>query len=233
MSQFRALDTAVAEYLEKLVPPRHPVLVKMEEHATATDFPIIGPVVGQLCYVIARAVGAQRVFELGSGFGYSTAWFARAVKENGGGEVHHVVWDERLSADARENLAALDLADVTRFTIGEAVETLRSATGEFDLIFNDIDKHAYPDALGVIEEKLRPGGVLIADNMLWHGRILDESDQSPDTGGIRAFTHRIMQSPSWRASVVPIRDGVLIGHWMPSDGAERAALDTAHRRRRG
>src|SRR5512133_828370 len=99
-----ALDwVAVQRYLERWVPERHPELRAMEERAALDEFPIIGPVCGQLCYQLARLAGARRIIELGSGFGYSTAWFARAVVEQGGGEVHHVVWDEALSAEAREH----------------------------------------------------------------------------------------------------------------------------------
>jgi len=182
----------------------------MERMAKKTRFPIIGPAVGQLCYLLARSIGARRVFELGSGFGYSTAWFARAVKENGGGEVHHVVWDEELSARARKHLSALGLDDVVRYSVGEAVETLRSAAGEFDLIFNDIDKRGYPASLSVIESKLRRGGLLITDNLLWDGRIFDVRDRDADTEGVRKLTRMITRSPLWTSSIAPIRDGVLI-----------------------
>jgi caffeoyl-CoA O-methyltransferase len=200
----------VATHLEKQVPPRPPELARMERIAKKIDFPIIGPAVGQLCYLLARSIGARRVFELGSGFGYSTAWFARAVKENGGGTVDHVVWDENLSRQARKHLAALALDDVVRFTVGEAVAALRAAEGEFDLIFNDIDKQAYPDSLPVIESKLRTGGMLITDNLLWSGRIFEPRDKSAATQGVRRLTRMVMKSPRWTASIVPIRDGVLI-----------------------
>jgi caffeoyl-CoA O-methyltransferase len=182
----------------------------MERLAKKTGFPIIGPAVGQLCYLLARSIGARRVFELGSGFGYSTAWFARAVKENGGGEVHHVVWDEDLSSRARQHLATLGVDDVVRYTVGEAVEALRAASGEFDLIFNDIDKRGYPASLPIIESKLRSGGLLITDNLLWSGRIFEMRDRGPDTAGVRKLTRMITRSPLWTASIAPIRDGVLI-----------------------
>lgn len=182
----------------------------MERYARKTNFPIIGPAVGQLCYLLARAIGARRVFELGSGFGYSTAWFARAVKENGGGVVHHVVWDEDLSQRARGHLHALGLGGEIRYTVGEAVQALRQAEGQFDLIFNDIDKRGYPNALPVIESKLRSGGLLITDNLLWSGRIFDARDKSPDTQGVRKLTRLISKSALWTASIVPIRDGVLV-----------------------
>src|SRR5438477_4262368 len=134
------IPDAVTHHLTNLVPKRPAELARMERVAARTDFPIIGPIVGQLCYLLALAAGARRIFELGSGFGYSTAWFARAVQENGGGEVHHVVWDEELSARARKHLASLELDGVVRYTVGEAVQTLGRTQGEFDLIFNDINK---------------------------------------------------------------------------------------------
>jgi len=200
----------VGNYLDSLVPSRPPGLQAMEAYAREHDFPIIGPVVGHLCYQLARMIGARRVFEMGSGFGYSTAFFARAVAENGGGIVHHVVWDETLSMKARTELAALGFANVIQYHVGEAIAALEAQDGPFDLIFNDIDKHAYPASLPVIEAKLRPGGVLIVDNMLWSGRIFDDTDSSADTNGVRELTRRLTTSPRWTTSVIPIRDGVVM-----------------------
>ena len=206
------LDPAIAEYLDKLVPDRPAELKDMERVAESTKFPIIGPASGHLCYLVARMIGARRVFELGSGYGYSTAWFARAVRENGGGEVHHVVWDENLSTRARKHLERLGYSDLVRYHVAEAVETLRATDGSFDLIFNDINKRDYPASIDVILPRLRRGGVLIIDNLLWSGRILDSADQSPDTEGVRAVTRKIMESPDWIASIVPVRDGVLVAY---------------------
>ena len=104
----------------------------------------------------------------------------------------------------------LGLGDQVRYTVGEAVQTLGREGGEFDLIFNDIDKRGYPSALPVIESKLRSGGLLITDNLLWSGRIFDKKNRTPDTQGIRKFTSLVMKSPNWSASIVPIRDGVLV-----------------------
>ncbi len=208
----KLIASQVAAYLDGLVPRRPPRLAELEAEAQRTDFPIIGPATGHLCYLLTRLTGARQVFELGSGFGYSTAWFARAVKENGGGTVHHVVWDEDLSRAARENLAALGLADVVRFHVGEAVATLTNATGPFDIIFNDIDKHDYPKALDVIASKLKAGDLLLADNLLWSGRIFDGRDRSKDTRGIREFTRRVQADPRWISSVIPIRDGLLVAY---------------------
>ena len=200
----------VRAYLDALVPARTPELQSMEADARATDFPIIGPAAGNFCYQLARLMNARRIFEMGSGFGYSTAWFARAVQENGGGVVHHVVWDDALSQRARGHLSTLGFDDIVQYHVDEAVQTLERTDDTFDIIFNDIDKDAYPASLPAIERKLRPGGVLIIDNMLWSGRIFDETDATPATEGVREFTRRITTNPDWIVSLVPIRDGLIV-----------------------
>jgi caffeoyl-CoA O-methyltransferase len=209
---FEPIAPQVAHYLESWVPPRPPELAAMETEAAKTDFPIIGPGCGYLCYLFTRLLKARAVFELGSGFGYSTAWFARGVLENGGGTVHHSVWDADLSARARTHLSALGLANIVEYHVGEAVQALRDSAGPFDIIFNDIDKAGYPGSFPVIREKLRPGGVLIVDNLLWSGKVFDAADRSADTTGIRELTRLVTTDPEWIASLVPIRDGLLIAY---------------------
>jgi predicted O-methyltransferase YrrM len=203
------LPSEISRYLDSLVPQRDPELQAMETAAAKTNFPIIGPAAGYFCYVVTRLTGARSVFELGSGFGYSTAWFARGVKENGGGVVHHTVWDAELSDRARGHLTALGLDDLVQYHTAEAIATLRETAGPFDLIFNDIDKSGYPASLPVIYSKLRAGGVLIVDNLLWSGKVTDRNDHSADTEGVRELTRLVMNDPRWMASIVPIRDGLL------------------------
>lgn len=202
----------VGRYLIDLVPPRPAEMQKMEAFAQREKFPIIGPAAGYFCHQMALVVGARQVFELGSGYGYSTAWFAMAVKENGGGGVHHVVWDEKLSRMAKEHLKVMELDDTVQYHVSEAIQELRETPGPFDLIFNDIDKHGYPESLPVIKEKLRPGGILIIDNMLWSGRIFEGSDKSVETEAICDFTQRITADPDWVVSLVPIRDGMIVAY---------------------
>ena len=203
---------ATQSYLTSLVPPREPELLAMEAYAEANDFPIIGPACGYYCYQLARMIGAKSIFELGSGYGYSTAWFAKALKENGGGIVHHTVWDEELSQQARSHLVKLGSADLVQFHVSEAVAALKQTDGPFDIIFNDIDKQAYPASLPIVKEKLRPGGLLIIDNMLWHGRIFDKTDVSPATMGVHEFTRQITQDNDWIVSLAPIRDGMIVAY---------------------
>ena len=202
----------VQDYLASLVPPREPELQKMEEYAEKNGFPIIGPACGYYCYQLALMINAKSVFELGSGYGYSTAWFAKAVRENGGGIVHHTVWDEDLSKRAQGHLSALGSADVVGFHIAEAVETLRQTEGPFDIIFNDIDKEGYPESLPIIKEKLRHGGLLIIDNMIWHGQILDSNDHETSTEAIRRFTRDVTTDLDWIVSLIPARDGMIVAY---------------------
>lgn len=202
----------LVDYLDSLVPTRNAVMEEMEAYAREVKFPIIGAAAGYFNYMIARMLGATRIFELGSGYGYSTAWFARAVQENGGGVVHHVVWHEDLSLKARDYLGRLGYNDIVQYHVGEAVGVLKETEGPFDMMFNDIDKHGYPDSIPVIKEKLRPGGALLIDNMLWHGAIFDKADTSPDTIGVHEVTRLLTQDPDFISSLIPIRDGVILAY---------------------
>ncbi len=203
---------SVQDYLIDLVPAREPKVQEMEKYAADTDFPIIGPAAGYICYQITRMIGARSVFEMGSGYGYSTSWFSKAVQENGNGSVHHVVWDEKLSHMAVNYLSALGYKDIIEYHVAEAIETLRNTPGPFDLIFNDIEKKDYPRSLALIKEKLRPGGVLIIDNILWSGRIFDKKDRTDATEGVREFTRLITHDPDWIVSLLPVRDGLIVAY---------------------
>ena len=202
----------VQDHLASLVPPREQEMKEMEAYAAKNNFPIIGPACGYYCYQLARMIGAKSIFELGSGFGYSTAWFAKAVRENGGGLVHHTVWDEELSKSASRHLSKLGFEGFVQYHNAEAVATLRQTDGPFDIIFNDIEKQDYPASLDVIKEKLRSGGLLIIDNMLWSGRIFDEKDVTPATEGVREFTRRITTDTDWIVSLTPVRDGIIVAY---------------------
>ena len=205
------IPDSLMAYIESLVPPRPLELAAMEQEADRTGFPIIGPSCGYQCYQVARLIGARRIFELGSGFGYSTAWFARAVQENGGGEVHHTVLESELSQQARRHLTALGYGeDLLHYHVGEAVQALKEMSGVFDLIFNDIEKEDYPASLPVIASRLRPGGVLIVDNLLWGGRIFKPEDQAASVQGVRRMTALLTDDPAWITTLLPLRDGLMI-----------------------
>lgn len=204
--------STVQDFLTTLVPPRPDEMAAMEAYAAETDFPIIGPAAGYACYQVARMIQAKTIFEMGSGYGYSTAWFAKAVRENGGGLVHHVVWDEKLSQMAVSHLSRLGFGNLIQYHVAEAMETLTNTSGPFDLIFNDIEKEDYPKSLPLIKGKLRSGGALIVDNILWSGRIFDKKDKTAATEGVREFTRAITQDSDWIVSLIPVRDGVMVAY---------------------
>ena len=126
--------------------------------------------------------------------------------------MHHTVWDEEMSKSARSHLLEMGSDAFVQYHVSEAVEALRQTDGPFDIIFNDIDKQAYPASLPVSKEKLRSGGLLIIDNMLWHGRIFDEKDVSPATEGVREFTKQITSDLDWIVSLAPVRDGMIVAY---------------------
>ena len=109
-------------------------------------------------------------------------------------------------------MTALGFADIIQYHNVEAVETLCQTDDPFDIIFNDIDKQAYPASLDIVKEKLRSGGLLIIDNMLWSGRIFDKKDVSPATEGVREFTRRITTDKDWIVSLAPVRDGMIVAY---------------------
>lgn len=204
------IDLAVInKYLEGLLPERQDELIKMEQFAKETEFPIIGPAAGHFCYQIARITKAKRIFEMGSGYGYSTAWFAQAIKENGGGLVYHVEREESLSDSAKKHLEVLGYKDLVTYRLGEATQILENTDETFDIIFNDIDKIGYPGAFPVIKNKLSSGGILIVDNMLWYGKIFDNKNSEESTLAVHEFTKEIVQDKTWITSLIPIRDGLL------------------------
>jgi predicted O-methyltransferase YrrM len=195
-------------YMTELLPARHPVIVKMEEEARTRNIPIVGPAVATLLSVLARSIGARRVFELGSAIGYSTAFFAGAVGPEG--RVFYTDGSEKNAREARGNLERLGLADRVEMRVGEAVGLLEAASGNFDLIFIDIDKEGYPAALEAAAPRVRPGGYLLADNVLWSGRVVDDSARDPATEGIREFNRRLFARPDFSSVILPLRDGVAI-----------------------
>ena len=185
-----------------------PLLRKMEARAQHDGFPIIGPLVGPWLYLFARLTGAKRIFELGSGFGYSTWYFASALRDNGGGEVVHTVWDAELSQEAQIWLERASLLSCCDFQVSESILALESAKPGIDIIFMDIDKEGYPDALPVIERKLRPGGLLLTDNVLWDGLVIDQANTDIATKCIRELNTYLANSEKWDYMINPLRDGL-------------------------
>jgi predicted O-methyltransferase YrrM len=193
-------------YLVDLLPPREPVISEMEAYAKERDVPIVGPAVATLLTLLARSIGARRVCELGSAIGYSTAFFAKAVGP--GGSVLYTDSSESNAKRARGYLERLGLLDRVEIRVGEAVATLETTSGEFDVVFIDIDKDGYPRALDAAAPRVRFGGYLIADNVLWSGKVVDPELRDPATDGIREFNRRLFSRRDFESVIVPLRDGV-------------------------
>ena len=194
--------------MRELLPARPAVIAEMEEQARMRDIPIVGPAVGTLLSVLAQSIAARRVFELGSAIGYSTAFFAEAVGPEG--RVFYTDGGEKNAAEARGYLQRLGLLDRVEMRVGEAVGLLKATPGEFDVVFIDIDKDGYPEALEAAAPRVRPGGYLLADNVLWSGKVVDASIGDAATLGIREFNRRLFARDDFSSVIVPLRDGVAI-----------------------
>jgi predicted O-methyltransferase YrrM len=199
------VNPKIEEYLRNLDPVQDDVLREMERLGNERGFPIIGPLVGRLIYQLAVIVGAKRVLELGSGFGYSAYWFAKAVGE--GGRVIFTELSEKNTRLAREFFRRGGVDRRIDIHTGDALRILEEIDGEFDIIFNDIDKEYYPLVVDNVYKKLRQGGLFITDNVLWFGRVLTD-DLSPSTEGVKEFTRLLFQEQGFLSTVIPIRDGI-------------------------
>jgi predicted O-methyltransferase YrrM len=195
-------------YLRDVIPPRDPVRAEMEQAAERRDIPIVGPAVAALLEILASSIGARRVFELGSAIGYSTIAFARAV--GSGGKVVYTDGNPENAREADGYLTRLGLRDRVEIRVGEAIRALEGEEEPFDVIFVDIDKHDYPRALEVAAPRVRPGGYLLADNVLWSAKVVDPNARDAATQGIREFNRRLFARPEFRSVIVPLRDGVAI-----------------------
>jgi caffeoyl-CoA O-methyltransferase len=203
------VNPRIEDYLRGLYDDGDPVRLEMEELARQRGFPIVGPLVGRYIEVLARAIGARRVFELGSGYGYSALHFARAVGE--GGSVHATELSAENVKVAEGFLRRAGVWDRVTYHQEEAVAALRREGGTWDIVYNDIDKDGYPETVDLAWERLRPGGLFITDNVLWSGRVLPgEDDGKPATRGVLEFTRRLLAHPGFRTTINPTRDGVAV-----------------------
>lgn len=197
----------VEQYLYSSLPPRDEVLAAMEAEADKRDIPIVGPLVGRVLHQLALIHNARTVFELGSAIGYSTIWWARAVGDNG--KVIYTDGDRKNADEARGYFERSGVADRIAVKVGDALELLSEQKQSFDIIFCDVDKEDYPRAFRLAVPRLRKGGLLVADNVLWSGRV---ADKNPDasTRAILEFNRLIYNSPELFTTILPIRDGLAV-----------------------
>lgn len=198
----------IEKYIAGLRGEAKPVRAEMEQRAAKNGFPIIGPEVGRFLAILARAAGAKRVLELGSGFGYSAYWIASAIAEDG-----VIICTDNYPKNkdrALDYLGRAGLVHKIRFELGDALEIIDRLEGPFDLIFNDVDKEEYPDTIDKVAPKLAPGGLFITDNALWYGKVTQPGEREAATAGVDKFNRRLIADPRFETVILPIRDGLAV-----------------------
>jgi caffeoyl-CoA O-methyltransferase len=199
----------IDEYLYKLLPERDEVVGEMEEYAAQNRIPIIGPAVARMLALFVQVSGAKRIFEMGSAIGYSTIWLARAAGPKA--KVIYTDGDPEKAQRARDYFRRAGVAKRIEVRVGNALELVKKAPGTFDLIFNDVDKHQYPDALHAALPKLRRGGLFITDNTLWSGKAARPAPPDDlDTQGVQEFNRLVYASKNLYPVLIPLRDGVTV-----------------------
>jgi caffeoyl-CoA O-methyltransferase len=202
------LHPAIDRYLGALAATDdEPVLLEMEQHAKQHRFPIVGRLCGRFLEVMACSIGATRVFEMGSGFGFSAYWFSRAIGPDG--ELHLTDMDPNNKTKALDYLGRAGLDGPVAYHVSAAFEAFNDTTGEFDIVYCDIDKHDYPRAWELAKPRVRVGGLYMCDNMLWSGKVTGEVEPDESTPIIDRTNKMIAADPDWRSFILPIRDGVV------------------------
>jgi predicted O-methyltransferase YrrM len=195
------------KYFHGLLPRRGPVMSEMEAYARRHDVPIVGPAVGAFLALLVRLIRARWIFEMGSAIGYSTIWLARAAGR--GATVYYTDSDPENARRAREYLRRAGVARRVKILVGNSLELIQEVGGTFDLIFNDVDKHDYPQVLRLAIPRLRRGGLFITDNVLWSGWVARKTSD-PETRAIQRFNRLIYSSKELFPVIVPLRDGLAV-----------------------
>ena len=204
---------AIEGYLATLNRGSDDVLDRIARDNESRGLPLVDAEVGALLRVLATAVGARRILEIGTAIGYSGIWLARALPP--GGMLLTMEMNAERAREARANFERAAVADRTSVIVGDAQRMLAKVAGPFDLIFQDGDKVQYEPMLDRLVQLLRPGGLLVTDNVLWDGEVVPGFIRSPrrdpkDTEAIAAYNERINTHPMLMTATVPLRDGLAI-----------------------
>jgi len=199
----------VEQYLYELLPERDAVVTEMERYADENRVPIIGPAVARLLALFTQVSGAKRIFEMGSAIGYSTIWLARAAGPKA--KVYYTDGDPQNAKRASEYFRRAGVAKRINIQVGDALRLVKKTPGKFDLIFNDVNKHQYPDALRAALPKLLKGGLFITDNTLWSGKAArPAAPGDAATLGVKEFNRLVYASKELYPVLIPLRDGVTV-----------------------
>jgi len=199
------LQAEQESYLDRMLPPRDALLREMEDLAHQEDIPITDPEVGRLLGVLARACGARSILEIGTAIGYGTLWLARGAPE---ARVTTIDISPQQLARARGFLDRGGVLGRVELIEGAALEVLQRLPGPFDLVFIDAVKSEYRRYLDLALPKLRVGGTLVFDNLLWGGHVAaPPEEEDKDTDALRAFNGYLMMHPQLDAVLLPLGDG--------------------------
>jgi predicted O-methyltransferase YrrM len=195
-------------YLDRLLPPRDPILREMEEMARRENVPISDPEVGRLLSVLTRATGARSILEIGTAIGYGTLCLARGGPE---ARVASIDIDPGRLATARSFLERAGVADRVELIEGAALDVVARLPGPFDFVYVDAIKTEYRRYLDLVLPKLRVGGLIVCDNLLWKGQVAAPPEDEPEdeeTRALRAFNGYLVMHPQLQAVVLPVGDGL-------------------------
>ena len=203
------IEAKTEKYLNQLLPRRDVVLQDMERYAAKHKVPIVEAACGRVLFQLAHSIGARRVFEMGSAIGYSTLWLARAVGPNG--TVYYSDGDPANAERARKYLRRAGMLSRVRIQVGDALHLLESTPGQFDLIFNDVNKIQYPEVFKLAVPRVRVGGLFVTDNVLWSGRSARPARRGDSsTKAIQKFNRLVYASPKLFTTIIPLRDGLAV-----------------------
>lgn len=206
------MNDRVGDYVARLFAAEDEILMSLREEADRTGLPpiSISADTGRLLQVLLLAVGARRVLEVGTLGGYSAIWIARALPA--GGTLLSIELDAKHAEFAARYVRRAGLDGMVDIRVGRALDVLASLDGEqFDAIFLDADKEPLPTYFDWGLRLVRRGGLIIADNALWGGRVVDERVDDEATRGVRELNRRMATDPRVAGILVPTHDGVAVG----------------------
>ena len=205
------MDERLERYVSELFAAEDPILRKIRARHGEHKLPPINvsPEEGKLLYLLLRMINAKRVLEIGSLGGYSGVWLGRALPPDG--KLTTLEKDPRHARIAREGFKEARLEGRVELIEGGALEILPTLTPGFDAVFIDADKEPLPKYYDWGMRLLRIGGLLLCDNAFFHGAAVDESDQSGNALGVRGFNKLASGDPRLVATILPVRDGLLVG----------------------
>ena len=209
MSFFSELSPEMDDYLEKYCSQEPEILARLrEETYRVTEQPhmISGKQQGRFLAIISKLLSPKNILEIGTFTGYATLCLAEGLAENG--KITTLDINEELSYLPKKYFAESDFAEKINFCLQDGREFLQNTDEMYDLVFIDGNKAAYVDYLNLIKSRLRSGGVVLFDNVLWYGKVLEENPKSKMTKKIKELNEIVSKDEDFENVILPLRDGI-------------------------